>query len=56
MHVSLELVEMNGYTIQQPVFIIEQYFKYDESLAAAVRKFYINYGRNSILTSSTMKR
>ena len=31
---SLELVKMERYTIQQHVFIIEQYFKNNENLAA----------------------
>ena len=47
---------MERYTIQQRVFIIEQYLKNNESLAAAVRKFHTKYGRNSVLTSSTVKR
>ena len=53
---SLGLVKMERYTIEQRVFIIEQYFKNNESLAAAVRKFHTKYGRNSVLTSSTVKR
>jgi len=53
---SLGLVKMERYTIQQRVFIIEQYLKNNESLAAAVRKFHTKYGRNSVLTSSTVKR
>jgi len=47
---------MERYTIQQRVFIIEQFLKINESLAAAVRKFHTKYGRNSVLTSSTVKR
>ena len=42
--------------MQQRVFIIEQYFKNNESLAAAVWKFYTKYGKNSVLTSSTVRR
>ena len=53
---SLGLVKMERYTIEQRVFITEQYFKNNESLAAAVRKFHTKYGRNSVLTSSTVKR
>ena len=53
---SLGLVKMR-YTIEQRMFIIEQYFKNNESLAAAVRKFHTKYGRNSVLlTSLTVKR
>jgi len=47
---------MESYTIKEHVFIIEQYFKNNESLAAAVRKFDKEYGRNGVLTSSTVKR
>ena len=39
--------------MQQRVFIVEQYLKNNENLAATVRKFYTRYGWNSILTSST---
>ena len=51
---SLRLVKMERYTIQQCVFIIEQYFKNNESLAAAIRKFYTKYDKNNVL--STVKR
>ena len=47
---------MERYTTKQRVFIIEQYLKNNKSLAAAVRKFRTKYGRNSVLTSSTVKR
>ena len=47
---------MERYTIQQRVFIIEQYFKNNESLATAIRKFYTKYDKNSGLTSSTVKK
>ena len=53
---SLGLVKMEHYTREQRVFIVEQYFKNNESLAATVRKFSIKYGRNIDLTSSTVKR
>ena len=52
---SLGLVKMERYTIEQRVFIIEQYFKNNKSLAA-VRKFHTKYGRNSVLTLLTVKR
>lgn len=47
---------MERYAIEQRVFIVEQYFKNNECLAAVVRKFHTKYGRNSVLTSSTVKR
>ncbi|CAH2092561.1 unnamed protein product [Euphydryas editha] len=46
---------MERYTIEQCIFIVEHYLKYNESLAAAVRKFHTKYGRNSVMTSSTVK-
>lgn len=47
---------MERYTKEQRVFIVEQYFKNNEGLAATVRNFRTKYGRNSDLTSSTVKR
>ena len=47
---------MQCYTTQQRVFIVEKCLKNNENLAATVRKFYTKYGRNSVLTSSTVKR
>ena len=46
---SLGLVKMEGYTIEQHIFIVELYFKNDESLTATIRKFLTKYGRNSDL-------
>ena len=46
---------MERYTIEQRVFIVEEYFKNNESLDT-VRKFRTKYGRNSDLTSSTVNR
>jgi len=37
-------------------FIVEQNLKNNENLAATLRKIYTKYGRNSVLTSSTVKR
>ena len=53
---SSGLGKMQRYTTQQRVFIVEQYLKNNANLAATVQKFYTKYGRNSILTSSTVKR
>lgn len=47
---------MERYTKEQRVFIVEQYFKNNEGLVAIVRNFRTKYGRNSDLTSSTVKR
>ena len=47
---------MERYTIKQHVFIVEWYFKSNESLKATVRKFCTKYGRNSDLTSSVVNR
>ncbi|GFS28101.1 DUF4817 domain-containing protein [Nephila pilipes] len=47
---------MERCTIEERVFIIEQYFKNIENLAATIRKFRAKYCRNSDSTSSTMKR
>ncbi|XP_036185884.1 DDB1- and CUL4-associated factor 16 isoform X2 [Myotis myotis] len=47
---------MERYTKEQRIFIVEQYFKNNEGLAATVRNFRTKYGRNSDLTSSTVKR
>ena len=47
---------MERYTKEQRVFIVEQYFKSNEVLAATVRNFHTKYGRNSDLNSSTVKR
>lgn len=47
---------MERYTTEQRVFIVEEYFKNNESLAATVRKFRTKYGRNIDLSSSTVKR
>ena len=41
---------MERYTTEQRVFIIEQYLKNNESLAAAVRKFHTKYGRVGVLS------
>ena len=53
---SSGLEKMQCYTTQQRVFIVEQYLKRNENLAATVRKFYTKYGQNSVLTLSTLKR
>ena len=46
---SLGLVKMKCYTTEQRVFIVEEYFKNNESLATTVRKFHTKYGWNSDL-------
>lgn len=53
---SSGLLKMERYTKEERVFIVAQYFKNNESLAATVRNFRTKYGRNSNLTSSTVKR
>ncbi|KAK0166333.1 hypothetical protein PV328_004759 [Microctonus aethiopoides] len=47
---------MERYSKEQRVFIVEQYFKNNEGLAATVRNFRTKYGRDSNLNSSTVKR
>jgi len=47
---SLGLLKMERYTKEQRVFIVEQYFKNNEGLAATVHNFRTKYGRNSDLT------
>ncbi|CAK9813004.1 hypothetical protein ANTPLA_LOCUS7629 [Anthophora plagiata] len=47
---------MERYTKEQRVFIVEQYFKTNEGLAATVCNLRTKYGRNSDVTSSTVKR
>lgn len=46
---SSGLLKMEGYTKEQRVFIVEQYFKNNEGLAATVRNFRTKYDRNSDL-------
>jgi len=45
---SSGLGKMQRYTTQHRVFIVEQYLKNNEILAAIVRKFYTKYDRNSV--------
>ncbi|CAG9826559.1 unnamed protein product [Diabrotica balteata] len=47
---------MERYTREQRVFIVEQYFKNNEILTAAVRKFRTKYGRDTDSTFLTVKR
>ncbi|GFT56051.1 52 kDa repressor of the inhibitor of the protein kinase [Nephila pilipes] len=47
---------MGRYTTEQLVFIVEQYFKNNESLVTIVRKSRTKYGQDSYLTSSLVKR
>ena len=53
---SSGLRKMQCYITQKRVFIVEQYLKNNENLAATIRRFYTKYGRNSVSTSSTVKR
>ena len=53
---SLGLLKIECYTKEQRVSIVVQYFKNNEGLAATVRNFRTKYGRNSDLTSLTVKR
>lgn len=46
---------MESYTKEQ-VFVVEQYVKNNEGLAATILNFRIRYGWNSELTSSTLNR
>ncbi|OAD53117.1 hypothetical protein WN48_10746 [Eufriesea mexicana] len=47
---------MKRYTKKQRVFIVEQYFKSNEGLAATVRNFHTKYGGISDLTSPIVKK
>ncbi|GFT69960.1 hypothetical protein NPIL_525631 [Nephila pilipes] len=47
---------MERYMTEQRAFIVEQYFKNNECLAATVGNFRTKYGWNSDLTSSTVKK
>ena len=49
------LIKVDHYKIEC-VFIVEQYFKNNESLVVTVLKFCTNYGQNCDLTYSAAKR